>query len=400
MARLPTLILLLGVLATSVRSSESEQGLGLNKNLDFTFTSRKNEKGQFLNKWFLNDGAPNLPDNYKVNMKSNVKEENGMQRYQLNAEVQVPPARPPSYELFPGVGYYKFYPEGAMTYYQASSTCKNDGGHLAILNSEAEMVVLRNLYGRNKDAKSFAWLGFNDIAVEGKYETIFGQPLGATGYAIWEKSQPNRVEKGEDCGAMDRNGKLHDLYCEQELKTTTKGKDVMEMISSFFESNGYNGKICVECVLMEHQPCLDRGPAFRQKPNMSRYRDSSPTDCKVYVGELGSGASKQELEESFSYYGPLRNVWVARNPPGFAFVEYEDPRDAEDAVRGLDGRTICGRRVRVEMSTGMSKSRFRGPPVRRGRPFHPEDRCYECGDRGHYARDCFRYNRRRRRKFG
>lgn len=54
----------------------------------------------------------------------------------------------------------------------------------------------------------------------------------------------------------------------------------------------------------------------------------------------GSAASKQELEESFSYYGPLRNVWVARNPPGFAFVEYEDPRDAEDAVRGLDGRYI------------------------------------------------------------
>ncbi|KAJ8874848.1 hypothetical protein PR048_022737 [Dryococelus australis] len=54
----------------------------------------------------------------------------------------------------------------------------------------------------------------------------------------------------------------------------------------------------------------------------------------------GSAASKQELEEAFSYYGPLRNVWVARNPPGFAFVEFEDARDAEDAVRGLDGRWV------------------------------------------------------------
>lgn len=59
-------------------------------------------------------------------------------------------------------------------------------------------------------------------------------------------------------------------------------------------------------------------------------------------------------------------------------------------------RTICGRRARVEMSTGMSKNRSRGPPGRRGggRAFHPEDRCYECGERGHYARDCSRYSRR------
>lgn len=65
--------------------------------------------------------------------------------------------------------------------------------------------------------------------------------------------------------------------------------------------------------------------------SMSRYN----SDCKVYVGDLGNNASKQELEDAFGYYGPLRNVWVARNPPGFAFVEFEDPRDAEDAIRGL-----------------------------------------------------------------
>lgn len=70
---------------------------------------------------------------------------------------------------------------------------------------------------------------------------------------------------------------------------------------------------------------------------MSRYR-SSNSDCKIYVGDLGSSASKQDLEDAFGYYGTLRNVWVARNPPGFAFVEFEDPRDASDAVRGLDGR--------------------------------------------------------------
>ncbi|XP_010281261.1 PREDICTED: serine/arginine-rich splicing factor 7-like, partial [Phaethon lepturus] len=122
---------------------------------------------------------------------------------------------------------------------------------------------------------------------------------------------------------------------------------------------------------------------------------SLPAETKVYVGNLGTGAGKGELERAFSYYGPLRTVWIARNPPGFAFVEFEDPRDAEDAVLGLDGKIICGSRVRVEVSTGMPRrSRYDRPPARR--PFDPNDRCYECGEKGHYAYDCHRYSRRRR----
>uniref|UniRef100_A0A8C9KPT0 Serine/arginine-rich splicing factor 7 n=1 Tax=Serinus canaria TaxID=9135 RepID=A0A8C9KPT0_SERCA len=130
---------------------------------------------------------------------------------------------------------------------------------------------------------------------------------------------------------------------------------------------------------------------------MSRYGRYGG-ETKVYVGNLGTGAGKGELERAFSYYGPLRTVWIARNPPGFAFVEFEDPRDAEDAVRGLDGKVICGSRVRVEVSTGMPRrSRYDRPPARR--PFDPNDRCYECGEKGHYAYDCHRYSRRRRSRF-
>lgn len=63
----------------------------------------------------------------------------------------------------------------------------------------------------------------------------------------------------------------------------------------------------------------------------------------------------------------------------------------------LHSRTVCGRRCRVELSTGRTRSRGYSGPSRRGRPFHPEDRCYECGSRGHYARDCPLYSRGRRR---
>lgn len=90
-----------------------------------------------------------------------------------------------------------------------------------------------------------------------------------------------------------------------------------------------------------------RGDAHRRDANL---------DCKVYVGNLGSRPPRREdLEYEFSYYGKLRNVWVARSPPGFAYVEFEDTRDARDACRGLDGKQMDGRRLRVEMCHGRSR---------------------------------------------
>lgn len=69
---------------------------------------------------------------------------------------------------------------------------------------------------------------------------------------------------------------------------------------------------------------------------------------RVFCGDLGSRTNKFELEKEFDSFGPLVDCWVARNPPGFAFIVYKHAEDAERAVEELDGRTICGRRVRVE----------------------------------------------------
>lgn len=36
-------------------------------------------------------------------------------------------------------------------------------------------------------------------------------------------------------------------------------------------------------------------------------------------------------------YCLMSSVWVARRPPGYAFIDFDDSRDAEDAIRELDG---------------------------------------------------------------
>lgn len=37
----------------------------------------------------------------------------------------------------------------------------------------------------------------------------------------------------------------------------------------------------------------------------------------------------------------LCSVWVARRPPGYAFIDFDDKRDAQDAIHELDGMCFC-----------------------------------------------------------
>lgn len=73
---------------------------------------------------------------------------------------------------------------------------------------------------------------------------------------------------------------------------------------------------------------------------------------RVYVGNLGNKGKRSEIEREFSHYGHVVEVWVARNPAGFAFVFMDSYREAEDAVRNLDGSYMCGEKVKVEFAKG------------------------------------------------
>ncbi|GFR49605.1 hypothetical protein Agub_g11675 [Astrephomene gubernaculifera] len=103
---------------------------------------------------------------------------------------------------------------------------------------------------------------------------------------------------------------------------------------------------------------------------------------RIYVGNLPADIAERDVRDEFERFGRVRTIWVARKPPGFAFLEMEDDRDASDAVRKLDG--FQGWRVEF------SRRADRGPPPRGGMggPMGRELRCYECGEVGHIARDC------------
>jgi len=49
--------------------------------------------------------------------------------------------------------------------------------------------------------------------------------------------------------------------------------------------------------------------------NSNRHGDW-PVECKVYIGDLGSDGTRYELEDAFSTFGGVKNIWIAKKPPG------------------------------------------------------------------------------------
>lgn len=80
----------------------------------------------------------------------------------------------------------------------------------------------------------------------------------------------------------------------------------------------------------------------RKRSRRSRSRSGSggsddENKCRLHIADIGIDPSKTELERAFSKFGKLREVWVARIPPCFAFVVFKYQEDAEEAVARMDG---------------------------------------------------------------
>ncbi|XP_012256072.1 serine-arginine protein 55 isoform X8 [Athalia rosae] len=75
---------------------------------------------------------------------------------------------------------------------------------------------------------------------------------------------------------------------------------------------------------------------------------------RVYVGGLPYGTRERDLEKFFRGYGRFRDVLIKN---GYGFVEFDDYRDADDAVYELNGKELLGERVAVEIARGVSGRR-------------------------------------------
>ncbi|GFR18251.1 hypothetical protein TNCT_464532 [Trichonephila clavata] len=80
---------------------------------------------------------------------------------------------------------------------------------------------------------------------------------------------------------------------------------------------------------------------------------------RVYIGGLSCDVRERDIVKFLEGYGRIRNIFLKK---GFCFVEFEDFRDADDAVHDLKGKELLGERVMIDYARGndMYRNRNRG----------------------------------------
>ena len=76
---------------------------------------------------------------------------------------------------------------------------------------------------------------------------------------------------------------------------------------------------------------------------------------KIYVGNLPYNISEEDLKTLFESCGEITEVIVAKErftgkPKGFAFITYLNEKDAQHAIKCINGHSILDRKLTVSIA--------------------------------------------------
>jgi arginine/serine-rich splicing factor 7 len=104
----------------------------------------------------------------------------------------------------------------------------------------------------------------------------------------------------------------------------------------------------------------------------------------LFIGNISRQVTTSDLEKEFNVYGHCKINYKG----SYAFAEFEHEKDAEEALDSIQNKDLGGRKINIEWSKKSKK--FDESKSRRKRSISPrrDGRCYNCGLKGHYLRDC------------
>ena len=72
---------------------------------------------------------------------------------------------------------------------------------------------------------------------------------------------------------------------------------------------------------------------------------------RLFIGGLKGPVDKEELTQAFTEFGNIVDVWVAYDPPGFAFVEYDNMDSAKAAKEQMHLADLFDTQIRYVLKT-------------------------------------------------
>jgi RNA recognition motif-containing protein len=86
---------------------------------------------------------------------------------------------------------------------------------------------------------------------------------------------------------------------------------------------------------------------------------------KIYVGNLPSEVTEEELRQEFATFGEVGSVSIVKDkysgrPRGFGFVEMASVSQGQAAIAGLNGKTLKDQTLNVNAARPPSDSRGGG----------------------------------------
>lgn len=76
---------------------------------------------------------------------------------------------------------------------------------------------------------------------------------------------------------------------------------------------------------------------------------------KLYVGGLAYSVTEQELEALFAEHGKVVSTAIIKDrdsgqSKGFGFVEMEDLKEGQNAIKEMNGKEVSGRAIMVNQA--------------------------------------------------
>jgi arginine/serine-rich splicing factor 7 len=104
---------------------------------------------------------------------------------------------------------------------------------------------------------------------------------------------------------------------------------------------------------------------------------------RIFVRNVPTKLKESELVTLFSKVGKITDCVLKTN---FAFIQYDDDRQALEALKSFNETNLMGNKLSVELA----KSRTEKLAERMN------EKCFKCGDFGHWAKDCKTFKRQKR----